>query len=81
MSNKEKTILTLESNGCKFTAEMNWDAGMNDLLESFNGLCVAATFSPKTILKCMQEFATEKLEAYFPEEFSNTIDFENERYN
>ena len=69
MTENEKTILTMESNDMKFISEMPWDAGMDDILDAFYGLCVSATFAPKTILTHMREFAQEKLEAYWPNEY------------
>lgn len=69
MMENEKTILTIEQNNMKFTYEMPWDAGMDDFLDAFYGLCVSATFMPKTILTHMKEFAEEKLEAYWPDEY------------
>ena len=65
----EKTILTMESNDMKFISEMPWDVGMDDILDAFYGLCISATFTPKTILTHMKEFAEEKLEAYWPDEY------------
>lgn len=69
MMENEKTILTIEQNNMKFISEMPWDASMDDLLDAFYGLCVSATFTPKTILTHMKEFAEEKLEAYWPDEY------------
>lgn len=69
MMNNEKTILTIEQNNMKFISEMPWDVGMDDILDAFYGLCVSATFTPKTILTHMKEFAEEKLEAYWPDEY------------
>ena len=69
MMENEKTILTIEQNNMKFTSEMPWDASMDDFLDAFYGLCVSATFVPKTILTHMKEFAEEKLEAYWPDEY------------
>ena len=69
MMETEKTILTIEQNNMKFTSEMPWDAGMDDILDAFFRLCVSATFTPKTILTHMKEFAEEKLEAYWPDEY------------
>ena len=69
MMDNEKTILTIEQNNMKFTYEMPWNAGMDDFLDAFYGLCVSATFMPKTILIHMKEFAEEKLEAYWPDEY------------
>lgn len=69
MMENEKTILTMESNDMKFISEMPWDVGMDDILDAFYGLCISATFTPKTILTHMKEFAEEKLEAYWPDEY------------
>ena len=69
MMETEKTILTIEQNNMKFTSEMPWDAGMDDILDAFYGLCVSTTFAPKTILTHMKEFAEEKLETYWPDEY------------
>lgn len=69
MTENEKIILTMESNAMKFISELPWDAGMDDILDAFFGLCISATFAPKTILTQMKEFADEKLEAYWPDEY------------
>lgn len=63
MENKP-TILTLECGGVKFTSEMTWDANIEDLLNSFYGLCVGATFHPEALLKSMQEWAEEKQNSF-----------------
>ena len=69
MMENEKTILSIEQNNMKFISEMSWDAGMDDILDAFYGLCVSATFTPKTILTHMKEFAEEKFEAYWPDKY------------
>lgn len=63
MGNTEnnKTVISLEHDGCKHTSELPWDANLNDLLNAFFGLCVSATFYPNSILECMKEFAEERL--------------------
>ena len=72
----EKTILSLEMNGYKHSSELSWDANMYELLESFFGMCVSATFSPKTVLEVMNEFSKDKLEAFWDiEENSDITDF------
>ena len=60
--------LTLESGDVKLTSEMNWDAPMDDLLNSFYGLCIGATWHPTSVLETMAEFASEKLESLKPKE-------------
>lgn len=57
-----KTILTIEHSGTKHSSELSWDAGMDDLIQSFYGLCIAATWNPVTVLENMKEFAEEHLE-------------------
>lgn len=56
-------ILTLEINDQKITIEMPWDVPIDDMLTSFYGACVTATWQPVTILESMKNFAEEKLEA------------------
>jgi hypothetical protein len=58
-----KTILSLESNGKKFSAELNWDAGLEDLMDSFYGLCVCATFNPKNIVEYMNSYSQSMIDA------------------
>ena len=67
MENKP-TILTLECGGVKITSEMKWDANIEDLLNSFYGLCVGATFHPEAIVKAMQEWAEEKQNSFLKSE-------------
>ena len=64
MCKDKKTILTLENNGYKFNSEMSWDANMEDLLDSFYGMCVSATFNPLTVLEAMKEFSESHLEVF-----------------
>ena len=63
MENKP-VILSLECGGVKFTSEMAWDASIEDLLNSFYGLCVGATFHPEAFVKVMQEWAEEKQNSF-----------------
>lgn len=62
----ENTKLTLESHGKKYTAELNWDCGFDNLLDAFLGLGVCATYPYKGMLETMKEWAEEQLDAYFP---------------
>lgn len=64
--NTDNTKLTLEHDGKKYTAELNWDCGCEDLLDAFLGLTVCATYSYKNMLETMKEWAENQLEAYFP---------------
>ena len=63
MENKP-TILTLECEGVKFSSVMAWDANIEDLLNSFYGLCVGATFNPEALVETMQEWAEEKQNSF-----------------
>ena len=64
MKEPEKTIVTLESHGKKHSSELNWDAGIYDILNAFYGLCVAATFDPVQVVKGMREWSEEKCENF-----------------
>ena len=64
MFNTENVKISLESNGNKYTAEHNWDVGIEELVNSFYTLCVGATFMPITILEAMRDFSEEHLEVY-----------------
>lgn len=55
--------LTLEINDQKISVEMPWDVPIGDMLSTFYGMCVTATWQPVTVLEYMKEFAEEKLEA------------------
>jgi hypothetical protein len=66
----ENTKLSLESHGQKYTAELNWDCNCEDLLESFLGLSVAATFPYKTVVETMYFWAKNQLNTYFPNEYN-----------
>lgn len=57
------TRITIESNGDKHSSELNWDAGIDEVIQSFYGLCVTATWMPTTILENMKSFAEEHLDA------------------
>lgn len=62
---EENTKLTLESYGNVYRFEANHsDSDMDELLYAFYGLLTAATWSPKTILEGMKEFAEEHLETF-----------------
>lgn len=55
--------LTLEINDQKISVEMPWDVPIGDMLSTFYGMCITATWQPISILENMKEFAEEKLEA------------------
>jgi hypothetical protein len=57
----EKTIISIEQHGNKHYSELSWDAGIDDILDSFYGLCVAASFEPKHILEYMKDWSEERL--------------------
>lgn len=61
--NRDKFILSIESDGKKYTSEMNWDASMEDILQSFYGLLIATSYMPDTILRNMKEFSENVIEA------------------
>ena len=63
MENKP-TILTLECGGVKLSSVMVWDANIEDLLNSFYGLCVGATYNPEALVEIMQEWAEEKQNSF-----------------
>ena len=60
----EKTKLILESDNNRYVSEMNWDANIDELLSSFYGMCVSATYNPIMVLKHMKEFAEEHLDSF-----------------
>ena len=60
MNLPEKIKLTLETSKNKHTSEINWDANLADLLDSFYGLCVAATYDPITICEVMKKWSEAK---------------------
>ena len=59
MFDTKPTILSIEHNGNKFTAELPWDADMEDLTNAFYTLCIGATFQPTTVIRGMKEFLEE----------------------
>lgn len=63
MTDSKPSKLTLEIYGNKIQWETPYaDVPMEDLLDAFYGLCVAAAWHPKTTLMKMKEFAEERLE-------------------
>jgi hypothetical protein len=60
MNLPEKIKLTLETNKNKHTSEINWDANLEDLLDSFYGLCVATTYDPITVCMVMKKWSETK---------------------
>ena len=60
--NLKPARLTLEINDQKISVEMPWDVPIDDMLSTFYGMCITATWQPVTVLKNMKEFAEEKLE-------------------
>ena len=63
MSN-DKTILTLESYGKKFSAEMNQDTDLYTIMDSFAGLLVGATFPYQSVVDVMYEWSKNQREVY-----------------
>jgi hypothetical protein len=53
------TVLEFKHAGFVHTATLPWDANMEDILQSFYGLCVASGWMPSTVLEAMHNFATE----------------------
>jgi len=50
MANTElTTIITIESHGNKFSAELPWDVNLYDLMSAMRGLLVASGYSPNTV--------------------------------
>ena len=66
---ENKTILSLEINGNKFSAELDKDAKLDELIESFAGLCICGTFMPKNIYSIMKEVSESMLETSWPDEY------------
>lgn len=66
------TKITLESHDKKHSSELNWDAGLDDILDAFYGLCIAATFHPESILNVMKDWVEEKMDGM--EAFKNIDD-------
>lgn len=60
MNLPEKIKLTIETNKNKHTSEINWDANLEDLLDAFYGLCVAATYDPITVCAEMKKWSEAK---------------------
>ena len=57
---EDKTIISIEQSGNKFSGELSWDASIGDLLDAFFGLCVCLTYHPKSIEKEMVEYLQDK---------------------
>lgn len=62
MIDHKPTKITLESHNKKHSSELNWDAGLDDILDAFYGLCIAATFHPESILNVMKDWVEEKMD-------------------
>ena len=59
MFDTKPTILSIEHNGNKFTAELSWDADMEDLTNAFYTLCIGATFPHTLVIRGIKEFLEE----------------------
>ena len=71
---KSKTKLTLENYGNTMSWESPYnDVSMDNLLYAFYGLCVAATWNPRTVLEGMRDFVDERLYLLEGEEESSMI--------
>lgn len=57
---KDKTIISIEQNGNKFSGELSWDVSIGDLFDAFFGLCVCLTYHPKSIENTMVEYLQGK---------------------
>ena len=73
MFDKDNIVLTLESSGKKYTAELKWDADIDTLIETFYGLCITSTYHPLTVLKHMKSFSEESLDSF---KNKNDIDYD-----
>lgn len=62
MIDQKPTKITLEALGHKHSSELSWDASIVDILDSFYGLCIAATFHPESILNVMKDWVEEKMD-------------------
>ena len=56
------TKLIIEHADNKITAELPWDANLDDLLDAFYGLCVAHTYHPISILTHMEDWLRERMD-------------------
>lgn len=58
---EKPTLLTLSHAGRKFSATLDWDANIDDVLYAFYGLSIAAGYDPGSLLEEMREFSTKRL--------------------
>lgn len=49
MINTEPTIVTIQSHGRKFTAELPWDVSMPDLADAIKGLLKASGYTDELV--------------------------------
>lgn len=59
----DKFIITMEqTDGKKMVTELSWEAGMDDILEAFYGMCIGLTWAPSIVLEAMKDFVDERLD-------------------
>lgn len=58
----EKIKITFESDNCKCTYELPFDASIDDVLNVFYSGCGSLTYTSSTILEGMRDYADERLE-------------------
>jgi|688.fasta_scaffold685610_3 hypothetical protein len=63
MKTPEPSIISISSHGDKFTAEIAWDASVDDMFNAFRGLMICAGYHPGSIENYTIELA-EELDRY-----------------
>ena len=58
--------MTVESDGKKFTAELPWDATLDDILDAFVSQMIGLTWQPDTIASALAEKAESLREDFTP---------------
>lgn len=56
----DKLIISIEAYGNKYEATLPADAHINDVIQTFYGLCVATSYLPITVLDGMGTLVTEQ---------------------
>jgi hypothetical protein len=55
------TVLSLKHASSIVTVELPWDVNIDELLSAFVGACVGVTFSERSVLRAMKEYAQDRL--------------------
>jgi len=65
------TMVSLKTSDTQVNIELPWDVSIEDLINAFYSACIGITYQPQTVLRCMKEFAEERLTDFKDSDFTD----------